>query len=114
MLETEQQQIAEYQLALCLLLDKDSKPLIEGVREKCPRCGGYGFLTEMGGDDILCSSCQGRGWIPSTNTFKYLEAVSNPPLSIGYSKLEAVAWATLCGELATLEALAKALRGLGQ
>ena len=81
-------------------------PLLELVREKCPRCGGYGFLTEMGGDDILCSSCQGRGWIPSTDPWKWFEAVHK---ILDATEVAHLSWAIWEGEQIFYTALAKAL-----
>ncbi len=92
--------VVDYQLALCLLekecpnwrhnpgkglprtddicpdcRETGRVPLLEGVREKCPSCLG---AREHLRDDMclyLCELCQGRGWIPSTDPLRYVEAV---------------------------------------
>ncbi len=80
--------------------------LLEGVREKCPGEKMYANHIRQG-----CYICQGRGWIPSTDLFKYAEALKdlwgndvrhdNDFLDIG--------WAIFQGPLAFYTALTTAL-----
>lgn len=139
MSETDQEQIAKLQLALCLAVGpcpevtrgiefagpeflgshplscicggSSKLPLLEGVREECSVCLKWNDW-ERQHVKPPCPSCQGRGWVPSGNTFKYLEAyrellAASKPSE--YQLDDKVLAFTLYGELVTLEVLAKAL-----
>ena len=127
--------IAEYQLALCLA-EKEcpgcsgtgytrgtdthghlkcstchgtgKRPLLEGVREEC--ITGWTSI----GHRPNCPTCNARGLVPSTDPFKYAEALkvrikeTNDTTWSGMI-LRAVAWEIYRGPLALFKALVEAL-----
>ena len=75
--------------------------LLEGVREKCqiPHIWVEKHPKEC--------ECQGRGWVPTTNPFKYAVAAGR---GVGYTEeKERICWSIFDGELAFYSAFAKAL-----
>lgn len=117
--------VEEYQLALCLAGTKVVNsageerfvPLLEGVRAKCPLCRGATIIScdcvfdSIPHDRDNCPDCQGRGWIPSTDPWKWFGAFAKWRLTITERQiptLEVLA-SILNGELAFYQALAKAL-----
>ena len=102
---TDQEQIAKLQLTLCLL-EKDGKPLLEGVREKCPRCA---YMLSLRKSD-KCMVCQGRDWVPSQDFWAYLQAARLVLSAVEWTQLGR---AVLAGPLSFYQFLAKAL-GVGQ
>lgn len=50
-------------------------PLLEGVREKCPKCKGLKDYPLIPGTYAACPTCNRRGWVPSTDPWKWFEAV---------------------------------------
>ena len=101
----------------CICHGTGEVPLLEGVREKCSDCNGTGRYPAMFGEDKgACYVCQGRGWVPTTDPFKYATAYKRrwdeAPLEVS-SYPFAVSASIFGGELAFYSALAKAL-GVGQ
>ena len=98
----------------------------ELVREKCDRCFGEGCYPDFfpapdgkydpeGTKKIPCESCNHRGWGPTKKLVNYTKAVGDLDWQDreGLFKYENIAYSIFNGELAVLEALAKAL-GVGQ
>ena len=50
----------------CICGGTGKVPLLEGVREKC--------RAIIGGHEVNCEVCQGRGWVPTTDLWKWFEA----------------------------------------
>ncbi len=116
-----EQEIARIQLALCLkekecpeclgyrdpeatrecnvCLGSGKVPLLEGVREKCPTCLGHLYWVELpDGGRHLCVDCGRRGWVPSTDPFKYGKAFSVVGLYLLRAEKDAVAAQVMVGE----------------
>ena len=88
--------------------------LLQGVRERCPICKGLPKYQE---EDPDCSTCQGRGWIPSGNPFKYAKAfkawgrgIENPMVDRWEGRIGV---AFFKGDLAYYEVTLEAIEALG-
>ncbi|MBU0846878.1 hypothetical protein KKH23_06770 [Patescibacteria group bacterium] len=109
-------------------------PLLEGVREKCPHIhyGGFGETDSCAGCGVLWKAkyyketntysgpnpehgkgceCQGRGWVPPTDLFKYAKALYQIwEHDVRYDQeLLEIGFGVFKGELALLSNIAKAL-----
>lgn len=51
--------------------------LLQGVREKCYCDNGVVHASE----DVECRTCQGRGWVPSIDPWKWFEAAQRAGLN---------------------------------
>lgn len=132
-IEGEGMTVAEYQLALCELMKECpyrppgygellgynhmncltchgtlEVPLLEGVREKCLIAICH-YLPDVPGwhENKDCPVCQGRGWVPSKDPFKYFLAVRQWDLPhLDYIE---ICWSIFRGELDTYKTMVEAL-----